>query len=161
MAGEMTGDYTGGNTHSAHWGAFRTRVENGRLTGVTPFEKDLDASPILDSIPDAVHSEARIEQPMVRKGWLEHGPGGNREARGGEPFVPVFVEPAPGPVARVLVLVRRARRAASRARVRFSGSSWIHAVSYCPCGLSRASTATAPNSSTALCKVRDRSVCIC
>ncbi len=82
------------NTHSAHWGAFRTRVEDGRLTGVTPFEKDGDPSPILDSIPDAVHSEARVEQPMVRKGWLEKGPGGNREARGAEPFVPVDWEHA-------------------------------------------------------------------
>ena len=104
----MKGDYTGDNTHSAHWGAFRTRVENGRLTGVTPFEKDLDASPILDSIPDAVHSEARIEQPMVRKGWLEHGPGGNREARGGEPFVPVSWERALGLVADELERVRSA-----------------------------------------------------
>ena len=82
------------DTHSAHWGAFRTRVENGRLTGVTDFEHDLDPSPYLQSIPDAVHSEARIAQPMVRKGWLEHGPCGNREARGGEPFVPVSWERA-------------------------------------------------------------------
>jgi biotin/methionine sulfoxide reductase len=31
---------------------------------------------------------------MVREGWLKGGPGGNREARGGEPFVPVSWEKA-------------------------------------------------------------------
>src|SRR5262249_58438936 len=31
---------------------------------------------------------ARITQPMIRRGWLDRGPGGDR-SRGAEPFVPV------------------------------------------------------------------------
>lgn len=98
-----------GDTHSAHWGAFRTQVQDGRLTGVTPFEQDLDASPILGSIPSAVHSEARIDRPMVRKGWLEqreNAPGASREGRGGEPFVAVSWERALELVADELERVR-------------------------------------------------------
>ncbi len=75
--------------NSSHWGAFSTEVTDGRLTGVTGFEKDPAPSPMLEAIPGVVYSEARVRQPMVRQGWLEKGPGGNREKRGGEPFVPV------------------------------------------------------------------------
>jgi biotin/methionine sulfoxide reductase len=72
----------------SHWGAFLAEVENGRVVGVRPFEKDPDPSRLIDAIPAAVHSPTRIAQPMVRQGWLEHGPG-NGEGRGREPFVPV------------------------------------------------------------------------
>jgi biotin/methionine sulfoxide reductase len=36
-----------------------------------------------------VHAECRIAQPMVRRGWLEHGVESNRAGRGVEPFVAV------------------------------------------------------------------------
>jgi len=71
----------------AHWGAFLAEVENGRVVGVRPFERDPDPSPLLDAIPAAVHSPMRIDRPMVRQGWLAHGPG-RSESRGREPFVP-------------------------------------------------------------------------
>ncbi len=73
---------------SAHWGAFLAEVENGRLVGVKPFEHDLDPSPMIHTIPGAVYSEVRVQQPMVREGWLKNGPG-NGEGRGREAFVPV------------------------------------------------------------------------
>ena len=75
--------------HSSHWGAFQADVRDGRVVGVTPFEKDPDPSGIINSIPDALYHPSRIPQPMVRKGWLDKGPGGDREWRGADPFVPV------------------------------------------------------------------------
>ncbi len=80
---------TTSHPHASHWGAFTAEVRAGKLVDVTPFEKDSDPASYLKSIPDAVHSEARIAEPVVRKGWLESGPGGNREKRGAEPFVAV------------------------------------------------------------------------
>ncbi len=72
----------------SHWGAFLAEVEGGRIVGVRPFEKDPDPSHLINAIPDGVHSKSRIAQPMVRDGWLKHGPGPS-EGRGREPFVPV------------------------------------------------------------------------
>ena len=72
----------------SHWGAFSAEVEDGRIVGVRPFERDPDPSHLINAIPDAVHSKSRIAQPMVREGWLKHGPGPS-ESRGREPFVPV------------------------------------------------------------------------
>ncbi|MDQ4060999.1 MAG: molybdopterin-dependent oxidoreductase, partial [Pseudomonadota bacterium] len=75
--------------HSSHWGAFHAEVRDGRVVGVRPFEKDPDPSPIIRSIPDALYDSSRIAQPMVRKSWLETGPGRARERRGADAFVPV------------------------------------------------------------------------
>src|SRR4051812_20564752 len=52
-------------SHS-HWGAFLAEVEDGRVVGVRPFARDPDPSPLIRSIPAAVHSETRIARPMVR-----------------------------------------------------------------------------------------------
>ena len=90
----------------AHWGAFRAEVEDGRVVGVLPFERDADPSPLLDNIPAAVHSAARIAQPMVREGWLARGPG-NGAGRGHEPFVPVSWDKALDLVAGELARVKR------------------------------------------------------
>jgi biotin/methionine sulfoxide reductase len=89
----------------SHWGAFTAVVEDGRVIGVKPFELDPDPSRLIDAIPAAVHSETRIAQPMVRKGWLEHGPG-NGAGRGHEPFVPVSWDRALDLVAGELKRVR-------------------------------------------------------
>ncbi len=75
--------------HTSHWGTFTAEVEDGRLVGVRPFAKDPDPSPIIHSMADAVYDDSRVLRPMVRKGWLDHGPGGNRDKRGTEPFVAV------------------------------------------------------------------------
>jgi len=92
--------------HSSHWGAFNALVRNGRLVGVEPFEKDTHPSPIIDSIPDALYSDTRIAQPVVRASWLEHGPGAHPERRGAEPFVAVSWDKALALVAAELDRVR-------------------------------------------------------
>jgi biotin/methionine sulfoxide reductase len=93
------------HNHS-HWGAFLAEVKDGRVVGVRPFERDPDPSPLLDAIPAAVHGESRITRPMVREGWLTHGPG-RGEGRGRERFVPVSWEKALDLVAGELARVRR------------------------------------------------------
>ncbi|TCH97044.1 Asp-tRNA(Asn)/Glu-tRNA(Gln) amidotransferase GatCAB subunit C [Roseococcus sp. SYP-B2431] len=73
--------------HAAHWGFFDAITENGRLVGVRPFAQDPVPATLIESVPATVHSEARIDRPHVRKGWLE----GRRRGhlRGGDAFVPV------------------------------------------------------------------------
>ena len=72
----------------SHWGAFLAEVANGRIVSVRPFERDPDPSPLIEAIPDAVHSPTRIARPMVRRRWLTKGPG-HGSGRGREPFVAV------------------------------------------------------------------------
>ena len=57
--------------HHSHWGAFYAETEGGRVVGVRAFERDPDPSHLIEAIPLAVHSQARIAQPMVREGWLK------------------------------------------------------------------------------------------
>jgi biotin/methionine sulfoxide reductase len=90
----------------SHWGAFLAEVEGGRIVGVRPFEKDPDPSHLINAIPESVHSKSRIAEPMVREGWLKHGPG-HGEGRGREPFVPVPWEQALDLVAGEIERVRR------------------------------------------------------
>ncbi len=90
----------------SHWGAFLAEVEDGRVVGVRPFERDPDPSPLIEAMPAAVHSKTRVAQPIVREGWLKAGPG-HGEGRGREPFVPVSWERALDLVAGELSRVKR------------------------------------------------------
>lgn len=90
----------------SHWGAFLAEVEDGRITGVRPFEHDPDPSPLINAIPAGVYSETRVAQPMVRQGWLTRGPGSGA-GRGNEPFVPVSWDKALDLVAGELARVKR------------------------------------------------------
>ena len=91
----------------SHWGSFLAEVEDGRVVGVRPFPRDPDPSPLLQAIPAAVHGPGRVARPMVREGWLRHGPG-RGEGRGREPFVPVSWDEALDRVAGELARVRTA-----------------------------------------------------
>ncbi|OBX33950.1 dimethyl sulfoxide/trimethylamine N-oxide reductase precursor [Halomonas elongata] len=73
--------------HSSHWGTFSARRRNGTLE-ITPFAKDPDPSPVLDNIPAALNHPARLSKPLIRRGWLENGPGPDRR-RGEDDFVEV------------------------------------------------------------------------
>lgn len=60
--------------HSSHWGAF-SAVQRGNELVVEPFPGDPDPSPILQNIPAALAHPARLSRPLVRRGWLQDGPG--------------------------------------------------------------------------------------
>lgn len=70
-----------------HWGTYRVRSENGRAVEMLGFEHDPDPSPIGPGILDVQDGPTRITAPMVRKSWLEGGPGTAPERRGVDPFV--------------------------------------------------------------------------
>jgi biotin/methionine sulfoxide reductase len=72
-----------------HWGAYDLTVVDGRIKAAAPVSFDADPSLIGNSIASAVHHRSRVNQPMVRKGWLEQGPKDHGGGRGAEPFVPI------------------------------------------------------------------------
>ena len=75
---------------STHWGVYDIAVKDGKVTGVTPFERDPDPSPIGHSIPGAVQGPMRVRHPAVRKSYLEHGTSpASRRKRGADAFVNV------------------------------------------------------------------------
>ena len=74
---------------SNHWGTYRVNVEDGRVTGLSGFEQDSDPSSIGQGIVDVLDDGTRIKAPMVRKGWLDGGPGANGSRRGDDPYVEV------------------------------------------------------------------------
>ncbi len=74
---------------SNHWGTYRVRVGNGRVQELLGFEKDKDPSPIGNGVIDVQDGPMRIDAPMVRKSWLDFGPGKRNELRGVEPFIEV------------------------------------------------------------------------
>ncbi|WP_426958975.1 molybdopterin guanine dinucleotide-containing S/N-oxide reductase [Muricoccus radiodurans] len=73
--------------HSSHWGVFTAAMRDGALL-VRPHPGDPDPNGILDNFPAALRHRARLERPMVRRGWLEHGPGPDRR-RGRDEYVPM------------------------------------------------------------------------
>jgi biotin/methionine sulfoxide reductase len=82
----MDGDRTTpGLPHSSHWGAFRAAWQDGRLV-VTPHPADPDPNELIQNFPSALRHRARIARPMVRRGWLDRGPGPS-DRRGRDSFV--------------------------------------------------------------------------
>jgi biotin/methionine sulfoxide reductase len=76
-----------GLPHSSHWGAFSVLVRE-RDIEIVPHPRDADPSALLGNIPAAVSHKARIARPMVRRGWLERGPGPDQR-RGCDEFLPL------------------------------------------------------------------------
>ena len=81
-----------------HWGTYSPEVSDGKLIAMKPFSEDVDPSPIASGYVGVLDDELRIRQPMVRKSWLEQGPGPAserpNERRGLEEFVAVSWEQA-------------------------------------------------------------------
>ena len=71
--------------HSAHWGTFHARWADDRLE-VRPHSADPDPNSILDNFTTALRHGVRVAHPMVRRGWLEHGPCAD-DKRGRDTFV--------------------------------------------------------------------------
>ncbi len=79
---------------STHWGNYRIESDGRTITAVHPYEVDTEPTPIGQSLRDALDPDARIPQPMVRAGYLDHGRGSGGSGRGREPFVQVPWETA-------------------------------------------------------------------
>ncbi|SCK19851.1 biotin/methionine sulfoxide reductase [Variovorax sp. HW608] len=73
-------------THSAHWGVFQVGTDPSGALHVQPHPADPDPNPLIDNFRNALSHRARIATPMVRKGWLENGPGAD-DRRGRDEFV--------------------------------------------------------------------------
>ena len=61
--------------HLTHWGAAEIESDGQQLTSVRPWREDPDPSRILENLAAAHRHPARIGQPHIRQGWLEHRPG--------------------------------------------------------------------------------------
>ncbi|WP_372575150.1 trimethylamine-N-oxide reductase TorA [Ruegeria jejuensis] len=77
-----------------HWGVFKGIVEDGRAIEFAPWEGDAHPTPMLEGVRDSIYSESRIRYPMVRRAWLEQGPGADLDGRGSGDFVRVSWEEA-------------------------------------------------------------------
>ena len=91
---------------STHWGTYRAKVKNGKVEELLGWEHDKDPSPIGPGILDVQDGPTRIDAPMVRKGWLENGPGSHNELRGVDPFIEVSWDKAEQLVANELNRVK-------------------------------------------------------
>jgi biotin/methionine sulfoxide reductase len=91
---------------SSHWGTYRVETDNGIVKALHGFEEDGDVSPIGSGIVDVLDAPSRIKAPMVRKSWLESGPGSNNHLRGADPFVEVSWQKAEQLVAEELSRVK-------------------------------------------------------
>ncbi|WP_068312323.1 trimethylamine-N-oxide reductase TorA [Polycladidibacter hongkongensis] len=78
-----------GIVSGSHWGAFRATVVDGEWTQITPWEHDPRPSGQLAGVKDAARSTSRVQYPMVRRSYLENGPGAATETRGNGDFVRV------------------------------------------------------------------------
>lgn len=78
---------TGRKSHSAHWGVFSAAWTNGALD-VRPHPGDPDPNPLIDNFINALDHPVRVTAPMVRRGWLEDGPGPDSR-RGRDDYVEV------------------------------------------------------------------------
>ncbi|HZD26458.1 MAG TPA: molybdopterin-dependent oxidoreductase, partial [Alphaproteobacteria bacterium] len=92
-------------TVATHWGSYEAELAEGRLSGLRPLAEDPDPSRIGAGLAAAATGPLRIARPMVREGWLRHGPGHGR--RGAERFVAVDWERALDLVAGELERVRQ------------------------------------------------------
>lgn len=91
----------------SHWGAFHAKVEGGRMTGIRPWGKDPRPTEVLDGILDSIYSPTRIKYPMVRRAFLENGPGSDPAGRGDGDFVRVSWDTALDLVAKELQRVEK------------------------------------------------------
>ncbi|MEG1679356.1 MAG: molybdopterin-dependent oxidoreductase, partial [Stenotrophomonas sp.] len=71
--------------HSSHWGAFSAAWDGTDLS-VQPHPQDPDPNPIVENLRDALRHPIRVARPMVRKGWLDNGPGPDPR-RGSDDYV--------------------------------------------------------------------------
>ncbi|MFY7962089.1 MAG: molybdopterin-dependent oxidoreductase, partial [Elsteraceae bacterium] len=71
---------------STHWGVYRPVLSDGKLSALTPFERDRAPSPIGPGMATSIEGPTRIRRPAIRRGFLKNG-AASRDQRGAEPFV--------------------------------------------------------------------------
>ena len=79
---------------ATHWGAYGVETEDGKIVSMKPFSEDPDPSPIGFGMPQALGDPVRIQQPMIRKGWLDKKDGKSTSRRGEGQYVAVSWEKA-------------------------------------------------------------------
>ncbi len=92
---------------SSHWGTYGVETADDKVVALYDFSEDPAPSKIGHGIVDVLEGPTRIEAPMVRQGWLEHGPAATT-GRGREPFVRVSWDEAEQLVATELDRIRSA-----------------------------------------------------
>ena len=91
-----------------HWGTYEVELRDGKVSGLRGLDTDPSPSPIATGVVDANDNACRIPQPMVRKGYLDNGPGrGGGAHRGRQPFVAVSWDEAERLVADEITRVRQ------------------------------------------------------
>lgn len=89
---------------TSHWGAYGVRADADGVVEVAAHADDPAPSPLLDNVADSLRHRSRIQQPAIRRGWLEGGPGHDR---GRDDFVSVDWDTALDLLSRELGRVRR------------------------------------------------------
>ena len=95
-----------------------------------PFEDDPDPSPIGNGIVDVLDATSRIRKPVVRKSWLDNGPGSSTHLRGVEPFVEVSWDQAERLVAEELT---RVKTSYGNSAIYAGSYGWAQCRSISPC----------------------------
>lgn len=83
----MTGPSNTWYPHMSHWGGFEAQSDGTRITAIRPLAEDPDPRPLIENVMSAQHDPSRIDQPYVRRGWLEDGPG--TRGRGADEYIPL------------------------------------------------------------------------
>ncbi|SJZ84038.1 trimethylamine-N-oxide reductase TorA [Consotaella salsifontis] len=91
----------------SHWGIFKAKVEGGRAVSIAAWDKDPKPSHQLPGVLDSIYSPTRIRYPMVRRAYLEKGPGAEPETRGKGDFVRVSWDQALDLVAKEIQRVEK------------------------------------------------------
>ena len=79
MMGEAWAHDIETNAFSFTWhGPVHTKTVNGRLVSAKGFNESFHQNSVAAGIPEYVYSPSRIKYPMVRKSYLQNGPGANR-----------------------------------------------------------------------------------
>jgi biotin/methionine sulfoxide reductase len=81
---------------ASHWGVYEVETVDGVVRGVRAAAWDEDPSPIIQALPAVVQGRLRITEPLVRRGYLRHGPGKTSNERGSDSYVKVSWERALG-----------------------------------------------------------------
>ncbi|HBK13899.1 MAG TPA: Asp-tRNA(Asn)/Glu-tRNA(Gln) amidotransferase GatCAB subunit C, partial [Gammaproteobacteria bacterium] len=73
---------------ATQWGVYDLEVSDSSIVGVTGIDADPNPAPMGDLLLDGVQHHTRIQQPAIRKSWLERKDRG-RDRRGTEAFIDV------------------------------------------------------------------------